>query len=83
MCFCSPKCNTISRGLVTDSKERTLELRCLVSASNSSRAFDLLCEVREHLVAFIQQHYPGSLPKTRTLTESPDQPFTLAPAGLE
>ncbi|GAB2779667.1 small-conductance mechanosensitive channel [Hymenobacter luteus] len=64
---------------VTDSKERTLELRCLVSASNSSRAFDLRCAVREQLVLFIQQHYPESLPKTRTLVAAPDQPFTPAP----
>ncbi|GGG40849.1 mechanosensitive ion channel family protein [Hymenobacter glacieicola] len=65
---------------VTDSKERTLELRCLVSAANSSRAFDLRCAVREQLVGFIQQHYPESLPKTRTLVEAPDQPFTSAPS---
>ena len=49
-----------------------------MSASNSSRAFDLRCEVREQLVGFIQQHYPASLPKTRTLTEAPDRPFTPA-----
>lgn len=63
---------------VTDSKERTLELRCLVSASNSSRAFDLRCEVREHMVAFIQQQYPESLPKTRAVSEAADRPFTPA-----
>ncbi|RSK34019.1 mechanosensitive ion channel family protein [Hymenobacter metallilatus] len=68
---------------VTDSKERTLELRCLVSASNSSRAFDLRCEVREQLVRFIQEHYPTSLPKTRTLTEPTDHPFAPAPAATE
>ncbi|MBX0290326.1 mechanosensitive ion channel family protein [Hymenobacter sp. HSC-4F20] len=65
---------------VTDSKERTLELRCLVSAANSSQAFDLRCAVREQLVQFIQQHYPESLPKSRTLVAPPDQPFTPAPA---
>ncbi|GAB3290662.1 mechanosensitive ion channel family protein [Hymenobacter tenuis] len=63
---------------VTDSKERTLELRCLVSASNSSRAFDLRCDVREKMVHFIQAHYPHALPKTRALTEATDQPFTAA-----
>ena len=64
---------------VTDSKERTLELRCLVSASNSSRAFDLRCAVREHLVTFIQEHHPEALPKTRSVLEAQDRPFTLAP----
>ncbi|OUJ72250.1 mechanosensitive ion channel protein MscS [Hymenobacter crusticola] len=63
---------------VTDSKERTMELRALVSASDSSRTFDLRCIVREKLVAFIQQHYPESLPKTRSLVAAADQPFTLA-----
>lgn len=64
---------------VTDSKERTLELRCLVSASNASRAFDLRCAVREHLVTFIQHHHPEALPKTRSVIEAQDRPFTLAP----
>ena len=50
---------------VTDVKERTLELRALVSAANSSDTFSLRCEVREKLVAFVQQQYPGSLPKVR------------------
>jgi len=60
---------------VTDSKERTMELRALVSASNSSRTFDLRCEVREQLVAFIQQKYPESLPKIRTALDAPEPPF--------
>ncbi|MFD2787630.1 mechanosensitive ion channel family protein [Hymenobacter rubripertinctus] len=66
---------------VTDSKERTLELRCLMSARNSGDAFDLRCDIREQLVAFIQQHHPESLPKTRALTEPTDQPFSPAPIG--
>ncbi|MGI4727680.1 MAG: mechanosensitive ion channel family protein, partial [Janthinobacterium lividum] len=45
---------------VTDSKEQTIELRALMSASDSSRAFDLRCFVRENLVTFIQQNYPES-----------------------
>ena len=57
---------------VTDSKERTVELRCVVSAASSGNTFDLRCAVREHLVAYIQEHYPGSLPKTRTTTEAFD-----------
>lgn len=51
---------------VTESKERTLELRILVSAANSGAAFELRCEVREKIVSFIQQNYPDSLPKMRT-----------------
>ncbi|GAB3823756.1 mechanosensitive ion channel family protein [Hymenobacter jeollabukensis] len=59
---------------VTDSKERTLELRILVSAANSSQAFDLRCDVRERLVGFIQQHYPECLPRTRTTVDAPAAP---------
>ncbi len=62
---------------VTDVKEHTMELRALMSAANSSQAFDLRCFVRENLVTFIQQNYPESLPKTRaTLSPVP----TVVPA---
>ncbi|WP_439879557.1 mechanosensitive ion channel family protein [Pontibacter sp. MBLB2868] len=50
---------------VTDSTEKTLQLRALMSASSSSLAWDLKCLVREKLVQFIQQHYPNALPKER------------------
>ncbi|WP_242917519.1 mechanosensitive ion channel family protein [Pontibacter liquoris] len=50
---------------VTDSKEGTLELRALMSASNSAIAWDLRCLVREKLVTFLQQQHPASLPKVR------------------
>jgi small-conductance mechanosensitive channel len=50
---------------VTDSTERTLELRALVSASNSSDAWNLRCHVREKLVEHIQHHYPEGLPRFR------------------
>jgi small-conductance mechanosensitive channel len=50
---------------VTDSKENAIEIRVLMSASNSSDAFDLRCYIRENLITYIQQNYPGSLPKSR------------------
>ena len=50
---------------VTDTKDRVLELRALVSAANASDLWDLRCAVREQLVAYLQQHYPASLPRTR------------------
>jgi hypothetical protein len=52
---------------VTDAKERTLELRVLVSARNSAQLFDLRCEVREALVGWLQANYPGALPTERNL----------------
>lgn len=51
---------------VTDStKDGSVEVRFLMSASNSSRAFDLRCNVREAMITFIQINYPESLPKKR------------------
>ncbi len=50
---------------VTNASEHTLELRALMSAADSGTAWDLRCEVREKLVAFVQKNYPQCLPKTR------------------
>ena len=50
---------------VTDAKESTLELRVLVSAADSSAAWDLRCYVREKLVDFLQRNYPQCLPRAR------------------
>ncbi len=50
---------------VTDSKPDVVELRALVSARSSPRVWDLRCEVREKLIAFLQADYPGALPKLR------------------
>jgi small-conductance mechanosensitive channel len=50
---------------VTEAREHTLELRALVSAADASRAWDLRCEVREKLVAYLQRAYPECLPKLR------------------
>jgi len=51
---------------VTDSSERGMQLRILVSSIDSGRNFDLRCEVREGLVDFIQHRYPQALPRMRT-----------------
>lgn len=50
---------------VTDVTESTIEIRALMSARDSSEAFDLRAYVREHLMLFIQKNYPETLPKTR------------------
>jgi small-conductance mechanosensitive channel len=50
---------------VTDASEHTLQIRALTSASDSSKAWDLRCYVREKLIRFLQEKYPESLPKTR------------------
>ncbi|MCG7598675.1 mechanosensitive ion channel family protein [Halomonas sp. McH1-25] len=52
----------------TDFSERTMQVRILVSAGNGGDAFDLRCEVREKLIAFINAHYPYALPRLRAET---------------
>ncbi len=50
---------------VTETTERTIQVRALMSARDAPEAFDLRCEVREGLVTFLQSNYPESLPRTR------------------
>jgi len=50
---------------VTNMTERTVELRALMSAADSSSLWDLRCEVREKLLGFLQEQFPESLPKAR------------------
>lgn len=52
--------------VVTSADEKTVQLRALMSAANAGDSFNLRCYVREHLVRFIAEQYPGSLPKSRT-----------------
>jgi small-conductance mechanosensitive channel len=66
---------------VTDTPLNMVQLRALVSARNSGDAWDLRCDVREKLIAFLQADYPQALPRQRAeLVElgPPDQkPFEL------
>lgn len=64
---------------VTDANERAMQLRALVSSSDSSRNWDLRCRVRAGLIAFIQGRYPESLPQSRVEIER--MPEATAPRG--
>ncbi|MDB5509716.1 MAG: mscS [Hyphomicrobiales bacterium] len=66
---------------VTDFRENTMEVRMLVSASNSGRTFDLRCEIREQMIDFIQQRYPSALPRMRTEFTNAPPDARLAAAG--
>jgi small-conductance mechanosensitive channel len=50
---------------VTDATEKTLQLRVLATAADSSKAWDLRCEIREKFIAYLQKEYPQSLPRFR------------------
>ncbi|HEV7816926.1 MAG TPA: mechanosensitive ion channel domain-containing protein [Janthinobacterium sp.] len=54
---------------VTDANEKAMQLRLLVSATDSGAAFDLRCEIREAMIAFIVARYPQALPRLRTALE--------------
>lgn len=50
---------------VIDTTQDTVQLRALMSAKNSPIAWDLRCEVREKMIAWLQAEHPGALPRTR------------------
>ena len=49
----------------SDSTEHTVQLRALVDARDSDDAWNLKCLIREKLIQFLQEKYPGSLPRFR------------------
>ena len=50
---------------VTNTSERTVEVRALMSAADASAAWSLRCHVREKLVDFIKTKFPQALPRLR------------------
>jgi hypothetical protein len=52
---------------VTETSERAIQVRLLVSARSSGDAFDLRCLVRERMLDFLAREHPQSLPQVRAL----------------
>lgn len=50
---------------VVDATERTVQLRALASAASASNTWNLRCDIREHLVDYLRDHYPSALPRAR------------------
>ncbi|MET0314949.1 MAG: mechanosensitive ion channel domain-containing protein, partial [Hansschlegelia sp.] len=50
---------------VSDAKEFTIEVRLLVSSGTSPKAWDLRCEVREKMIAWLNAEHPEALPRHR------------------
>lgn len=63
---------------VTNVGATCMQLRALMSSPDSSRSWDLQCEVREQLVAFMRRVHPEALPRFRTVPAEP--PFTAGPS---
>jgi small-conductance mechanosensitive channel len=51
---------------VVDTTPTTIVLRALMSSADAPTSWDLRCEVREKLVAFLAREYPHQLPRLRT-----------------
>ncbi|WP_264587314.1 mechanosensitive ion channel family protein [Sphingobium sp. B2D3B] len=52
---------------VTEVRPDAIEVRGLASARNAGEAFDLRCEIREKVLAFIRDEMPQALPRHRGL----------------
>ncbi|HDR67719.1 MAG TPA: mechanosensitive ion channel [Bacteroidaceae bacterium] len=50
---------------VTNSTERSMEVRALMSATDSPSAWNLRVNVREKMIDFLQKNFPESLPRSR------------------
>lgn len=71
---------------VIDADPRTVELRALVSARNAPQSWDLRCEMREKLIAFIRDEMPEALPRERAILipqGDDDADFLRRPAAPE
>ena len=68
---------------VTDTPGCMVEMRALVSARNASLAWDLRCDVREKLIAFLQAEYPHALPRRRTELISDREAAEADPSAID
>jgi len=50
---------------VVEGGEKAMQIRFLMSASDSSKLWNLRCEIREGIIVFVQTHYPEYLPRHR------------------
>lgn len=54
---------------VTDTTERCVEVRAIASAGTAPQLWELRCQIRERLVAFLQDQHPEALPHLRAQVE--------------
>jgi small-conductance mechanosensitive channel len=66
----------VAKLMVNEAKETALELRVLASARTSGATADLRSEIREKMIAFLQQEYPTCLPP---LAPAAPQPAAQSP----
>jgi small-conductance mechanosensitive channel len=67
---------------VVETAASTITVRALMSASNSPAAWDLRCEVREKMIAWLKETHPEALPRVRASVDAYQEvPSTTMPAG--
>jgi small-conductance mechanosensitive channel len=76
---------------VVEATANAIELRVLATAKDASKAWDLRCEIRERLIAFLRDKFPECLPRQRLhlsgdidpgATEKPPRQESPAPADI-
>lgn len=66
----SPDWNGVTATVqVVEAGEKAIQLRFLMSAKNSNTLWNLRCEMREQMIAFIGEHYARYLPRFRALLD--------------
>src|SRR5438132_12177355 len=60
---------------VIEASPRAIELRALVSARTAPQSWDLRCEIREKLLAFIREEMPEAFPRERAMVSPPIADF--------
>lgn len=56
---------------VTDASPDSIEVRLLASAVDASTAFDLRCELRESMLAWVRENMPDAVPRRRVESNAP------------
>lgn len=64
---------------VTESNDQALQVRLLMSAANSARAWELRCRVRESMVSYLQREWPQHLPRRRLRWPAEDDEASAPP----
>ena len=68
---------------VTNLTPQAMEVRCLMSAKDSSTTFNLQCLVREEMMEWVKEHYPMAFPNMRYRAAGEGMQERVGPAGLE
>lgn len=67
---------------VVDSNDKAMQIRALMSSSNSGKSFDLRCKLREGLIEFVKREFPTYLPRLRGDLESQVRGVEDAPVPI-